>query len=534
MVALLIGCSDPSGNNDAAVEIEEEVQALASLEAPYETLSYTFCANEFTQCTFKGEKVVRFGAAPSSYKYAKYSNGVSCDFRTLGDPAPGKTKTCSIADVKLIPAPTVPDAGAATVYVQCATEFQQCEFKGTKTVRFGTAPNLYTYTTITDGVQCSFRLLGDPAPGKTKTCAIQTSVAPLDAGVPVTKPDAAVPVVVKDAGATPVVVPTPVPTTSKRPSYNKGVGFYVLNGKLYDANDKEFVIRGVNKVHWDNGSEALLNAKPNTTRWTMDFNQPPANNIKLLLSTPGRAGTVTTKNVVIPGNWDGTCQEDPAYLTRMTDTWVAQAAEWTKLEKYSIINIANEWGPGDSTVWRDSYITAVARLRAAGYHATISVTSGGCGQDPYDIVKYGQAVFNSDPEKNVIFDQHVYGYYGDPEGGATGGWSNMPSITKQFHDLAATGLVVMIGEFGPGRNIGPSPTDVTPDRVMQVAQENGLGWLAWAADDGDSSNCDGNWFCLFKNTSVYNTSNDLTVFGKSVVENPTYGLKVTAKTCSIF
>src|SRR5450755_1846864 len=32
-----------------------------------------------------------------------------------------------------------------------------------------------------------------------------------------------------------------------RPSYNTGKGFFVLNGKLYDANGAEFRIRGVNK-----------------------------------------------------------------------------------------------------------------------------------------------------------------------------------------------------------------------------------------------------------------------------------------------
>jgi hypothetical protein len=53
--------------------------------------------------------------------------------------------------------------------------------------------------------------------------------------------------------------------------------------------------------------------------------------------------------------------------------------------------------------------TAIASLRQAGYLGPILVDSGNCGQDIADLLNYSAAVFNSDPQKNVMFALHVYG-----------------------------------------------------------------------------------------------------------------------------
>ncbi|MGH7296855.1 MAG: cellulase family glycosylhydrolase [Polyangiaceae bacterium] len=305
--------------------------------------------------------------------------------------------------------------------------------------------------------------------------------------------------------------------TVARPGYNLGKGFFVLNGKLYDANGVEFRIRGINKLHWDNGSAGLAGSHANTVRWVIDFTQPAADNIALLQGGSGKtAGGIYDHMVVMPGAWDSTagsvtCSNDPNTVAAAVATWVAQESSWTQLERWSIINIANEWGPSSSTVWRDSYISAIARMRAAGYHATLSITSGGCGQDNADLVTYAQAVFDSDPEKNVIFDRHVYG--GDASVGA---------LDTDAQALAALGQVVIFGEFGPGRNIGPSPTDLTPAQVIQTAEKYGFGWMSWAWDDNDLANAqaDNAWFAL-SYTGDYTKSADLTLAGQAVVEGCT-------------
>jgi hypothetical protein len=305
-----------------------------------------------------------------------------------------------------------------------------------------------------------------------------------------------------------------------RPSYNTGLGFFVLNGKLYDANGAEFRVRGINKLHWDLSTPGIPATHANTERWDIDFTQSTATNIGLMNSS------IANHMVPMPGNWNGTCSTDPSVLSSIVDTWVAQEPAWHAVDDKMILNIANEWGPSADTGWRDAYITAVARLRAAGYLATISITSGGCGQDNADLAQYAQAVFDSDPQRNVIFDQHVYGNFVDP---ATASWQQ--DFMTSMDALQATGLCVILGEFGPGRNIGPSPTMMTPDQIIQAAESHNLGWMAWAWDDniaeGDS------WFAL-TTTGNYTSAADLTTFGLTVVQNPTYGLLALARGNTVF
>jgi hypothetical protein len=92
----------------------------------------------------------------------------------------------------------------------------------------------------------------------------------------------------------------------------------------------------------------------------------------------------------------------------------------------------------------------------------------------------------------------------------------------------STGAAFVIGEFGPGRNIGPSPTTLTPIEVITAAEANHLGWMAWAWDDNDlaGSASDNNWFGLAYHPWAYGSSSDLTVYGQQVVEgcnNPAPG-----------
>jgi len=295
-----------------------------------------------------------------------------------------------------------------------------------------------------------------------------------------------------------------------RPNYNTGTGFFIPAGskQIADASGMQFIPRGVNRLHWDNdslSSVAAMNA--NVERIVLDLTQSDATNSALL------AGLIGKKIVPMPGNWDATGLTDAASLSAVVDTWVAKAALMKPFEKYSIVNIANEWGPADSVVWRDSYITAIARMRAAGYLGTLSITSGGFGQDMADLVNYAQAVFDSDPQKNVIFDLHVYG------GFATGGESWQQDWASSVTQLAALKVPVIFGEFGPGQNIGPSPTMLTPDTIIAGAEANGFGWMAWAVDDNNEADCtSNNWFALLANTCMpYPPASNLTAFGVDIV-----------------
>ena len=88
---------------------------------------------------------------------------------------------------------------------------------------------------------------------------------------------------------------------------------------------------------------------------------------------------------------------------------------------------------------------------------------------------------------------------------------------------ASTGAAYAITEFGPGRNIGPSPTLATPLEIVSTAEANNLGWVAWAWDDNNLANAQTNneWFGMTYNGGAYTQDPDLTMFGQQIVEGCT-------------
>jgi hypothetical protein len=320
-----------------------------------------------------------------------------------------------------------------------------------------------------------------------------------------------------------------------RPPYNTGNGFFVYGGKLYDANGNEFRIRGVDRAHYDSDSQAgIAKSGANAVRLFVETNYGAS--VADLVNVV-QTQHIAEKEVPIPTaavTTSGTltsCNTGTSVLDAVVANWVATASQWKTLDKYTILNIANEWGPANSTAWRDAYISAIGSLRAAGYRGTLLIDSGGCGQDPQDLLNYASAVFASDPQKNVMFAFHFYGL--------SSGYSTtaqMNTIFSELSALSAQGIVVAITEFGPGRDIGPSPTMVTPIQVIAAAEANHLGWAAWAWDDNDLPSCraDNGWFDMTYNCGIYTQTSDLTEYGQQVVLDPTYGLSVLAKPASIF
>lgn len=326
--------------------------------------------------------------------------------------------------------------------------------------------------------------------------------------------------------ALPATTPKVVAASMARPAGNTGTGFFVADGKLYDAKGVEFHIGGVNRIHWDSpgGGTGVALSGANTMRIALDYTRAPSSNIALLTTQ-----ALANKIVPMPGNWGGTCKTDPAVLSGIVDTWVAQAPTFIALNTNGLINIANEWGPEDSTVWRDSYITAIGRMRAAGYTGTLVVDSGGCGQNAADVINYGAAVLAGDPQHNVLFDVHVYGNFYYP---ATVAWQQAQDYTSAMAKLKATNLAMVLGEFGPGKNIGPSPTLITPQTVIATATANDWGYIAWAWDDNNLANCgaDNNWFSMTVSCGFFKTTADLTLFGQAIVPY----MQQTAVKASIF
>jgi hypothetical protein len=425
----------------------------------------------------------------------------------------------------------------------------------------------------------------------------------------------------------PPPAPPPAAAAVSRPGYNSGNGFFVLNGGLYDPNGNPFRIRGVNRVHWDSNSTAgIARSGANTVRTFIDFTRPASSNVQLIQTQNIDHGEVPV--VAYAGTGGGqtltACNTDPATLDAAVAAWVRQAAQWTSINKYLIVNIANEWGPANSSVWQHAYIGAIAQLRAAGYTGPLLIDAGGCGQDDADLRQYSQAVFDSDPERNIIFSVHLYGtanaysaaissvrrgfptvitlasnapthpfapgYDGRNNnwsgitayqisgvqgmselngeqpavanvGGVPGAWTVTLSVDSsnwgdygfggtvmddgyyalRIARLAAlsrqTGAAYVIGEFGPGRDIGPSPTLLTPGQIIRAAESHGIGWMPWAWDDNNLGGGMSNdqWFSMtYAGPGIYTQPSDLTAYGRDMVLNPSYGLSVLAQRASIF
>src|SRR5439155_4238172 len=121
----------------------------------------------------------------------------------------------------------------------------------------------------------------------------------------------------------------------------------------------------------------------------------------------------------------GTCGSDPAQIAAIVDVWTDPAnVSWLNdYEVGTILNIANEWGPEDASVWASTYETAITRLRGAGVHNLIMLDAGGgCGQMITTVFDKWQEIENADPEHNVAFSVHMYGFWRTSEATDVGAW----------------------------------------------------------------------------------------------------------------
>ena len=233
----------------------------------------------------------------------------------------------------------------------------------------------------------------------------------------------------------------------------------------------------------------------------------------------------------------GTDESDPSVLAAAVSTWIYQATDWQSIDTHSIINILNEWGPSASannTVWRDSYITQIQRMRAAGFLGCIAIDAPGSGQDKYAFLNHAAAILAADPQKNVIFSQHMYGFFCVGQA--------YPYL-KQLSDLSdSTGLCFIVGEFGAGSTVAGvgSFTNAEPMEIVCAAEAVNLaGWMAWAFDDHvNTSVPEGNGYYSFVHDwyNGYSTkdSADLTWFGVKMIKDPVRGLESSAVKATIF
>lgn len=330
--------------------------------------------------------------------------------------------------------------------------------------------------------------------------------------------------------------------TVTRPAYNRGTGFFVLGGKIYDANGNEFRPKGFNTLHYALDYPGLPASGANIVRMNTDMSEPAA-------TLRGYLDNAITHRIVpvpyisvppsAPGGAHTTCNTSLAVLESAVQEWIDHVAVYQPYERYMMLNIANEWGTdyeGSATAWRDAYASAIPRLRSAGYHCPILVDTGGCGQDPLDIIHLGADVYDADPEKNVVISWHIYAGFNVALTEAT--------IAATMGDVAAAatagGFPFIIGEFGPGPPLDTVlGSDVHPLTVMQTATALGRGWIYWAWDDYGTpfqASVDGSFLVSngVPTNGLYPNNTDLTAPGNVTVLHPDQGTFHTARRATIF
>lgn len=292
-------------------------------------------------------------------------------------------------------------------------------------------------------------------------------------------------------------------------------GFYTADGKLYDAYGGEFVMRGVNNAHaWFDGYgnylawfalDDIAAFGTNTIRVVWETDASPA----LLADVLHRIVELEMVPMVelhdVTGNVDpGKFLETAAYWTRADVVLVLN-----EFREYLLINIANEWSGRDAD-YVTSYQTAIASLRNAGISHTLVIDASGYGQNAASLFDNAEALFASDPERNLLFSLHMYDLYADPE-----------RVGEVLSQAVAAKLPLVVGEFGHEL----TGTKVAWEEIMSQCQTLGIGFIAWSwmGNNADTAHLD----------MAEDWEGPLTDWGHDVMDGPN-GITETARKASIF
>lgn len=304
-------------------------------------------------------------------------------------------------------------------------------------------------------------------------------------------------------------------------------GFHVQDGRLYDVNCNEFVMRGVNYPYaWyasrntQQDLDAIAAAGANAVRIVMAtgarWTRTDGSTLTSLIQWSKAARLVAVLEVHDTTGYSE--QSGSVPLSNATSYWTNQeiVAALRGQEAYVIINVGNEPNGNNTTdAWASSHVTAVQALRNADLDHTLMVDAPNWGQDWTNTMRdgAGSAIWDADSAKNLIFSVHMYDVYGSS--------SSVSSYFNTFLSNYSAPLVV--GEFASDHG---SSGNVDEGAVMMYAETLGIGYLGWSWS-GNSSD-----LATLDITNGFD-ANSLTSWGERLI-NGTDGLKETAQPCSCF
>lgn len=268
-------------------------------------------------------------------------------------------------------------------------------------------------------------------------------------------------------------------------------GFFVQNGILFDDNGNPFIMRGVSFPHtwFPQQSQAAI---PNIAA-------TGANSVRLVLAN-GRQWAAnseadvadliqrckTNRLIAIPEIHDCTGWPESgnaAPLSTAVDYWISIQNALKGQENFVIINIANEAFGNNvpAATYVSQYITAITRMRAAGFTHTLMIDGANWGQEWENggIMRANAAqLMAADPLRNLVFSVHMYEVY-----------QSDSVIENYMNAFDVANLPLVVGEFAADHTNG---VDVNEGSIMQRAAQHMFGYLgwSWSGNSGNLSSLD--------------------------------------------
>ena len=303
-------------------------------------------------------------------------------------------------------------------------------------------------------------------------------------------------------------------------------GFFVQDGKLYDANGNIFQMRGVNANHNWNASardndEMYLDAirymkatGVNAVRAVFGPTRIPENEADpeeyLKWHYTGYT-TALRKNIVeeyiryhivpVVEYHNATGFNNPERVFDACRFWIGEKEWLDEYARYVILNITNEWGrglanenetdyaPGSSPEeWFNTYKKAITWLRREGIKNLLVIDAFNYGSSLQSVLDYGQELLDHDPMHNVLFSIHSYGgWYSsktDPSKitNSEKWWLQNTNWNADYalNLLEEKKLPVIFGEFSANCARIDANAEAAPDtELIADFDAHGAGWLFW-------------------------------------------------------
>ena len=306
-------------------------------------------------------------------------------------------------------------------------------------------------------------------------------------------------------------------------SSNSTAGFHIKDGQLLDSNNEPFIIRGINHPYtWftdrnqafadiaNTGANAVRVVLSNGKRWDRNSGKEIAEILQLCKKNQ----LIAILEVHDATGW-GEAKEAVSIMTAVEywtsdDVFPAIRGE----EDTVIINIANEpFGnklePG---IYVEQTINSIKALRKFGLSHTLMIDGNNWGQDwQFTMRDHAEKIAEVDPQKNIIFDVHMYQIF------------NKPEVVKNYiRSFVDRKLPLVIGEFGADHQ----GEDVDEDSIFHYAEHYGIGYLGWSW----SGNAD---CCTSLDIVLDFDPKKLSPWGERLIHGKN-GIKETSRKASIF